>query len=186
MSRNILSLLVAASVIAASTIVRRAPTPPASFVPGVTWQIVEQDPIDTSGQPFAPTDALVWDLDLFHVINNKEIIPFLKNKNSSITVICYLNVGAIDKGDDDYNEFPAAGIGKPYGPEYPNETWIDTRNLNVINFMKTRIDKAKDAGCQGLDPDNIDGYDVSSTRCTPLLTYTIMASLTHFHPSLQI
>ena len=49
---------------------------PASWKPGVRWQIVEQAPVDVS-QPLSPIEAQVWDIDLFQAQDHPEIIPFL-------------------------------------------------------------------------------------------------------------
>jgi len=43
-------------------------------------------------------------------------------------------------------------------PEY----WIDTRSSNVRKIMIARIDAAKAKGCDGIDPDNVDGYQNDS------------------------
>lgn len=45
---------------------------------------------------------------------------------------------------------------------WPDEKWIDTRNSGVRNLMKARIATAKSKGCDGVDPDNIDGYNNDS------------------------
>jgi hypothetical protein len=78
-------------------------------------------------------------------------------------VLCYVNIGAIDTGDPDYEEFPEEAKGSPYAG-YPDETWIDVRNERVVSFMKKRLDLAGQVGCDGIDPDNIDGYDVSRIK----------------------
>jgi len=71
-------------------------------------------------------------------------------------VLCYINVGAIEQYERDYTDFPQAAIGKSY-EDYP-EWWIDVRRPDVLEFMKKRLVKAAEAGCDGVDADNIDGY----------------------------
>lgn len=42
---------------------------------------------------------------------------------------------------------------------WPDEKWLDTRNGGVRALMKRRIKAAKAKGCDGVDPDNVDGYN---------------------------
>lgn len=50
---------------------------PDNFTPGVKWQIIIQNTLDIS-KPVEPTDAVVWDLDLYHVARTPEIVDHLK------------------------------------------------------------------------------------------------------------
>lgn len=59
---------------------------------------------------------------------------------------------------DDRHDIPTAAIGKVMDG-WENEKWIDTRNAGVRALMKRRIKAAKDQGCDGVDPDNVDGYN---------------------------
>lgn len=54
------------------------PTPrlPASWKPGVKWQIVIHAPVDVN-QTIVPSDAGVWDIDYFHALKHPDIIPTL-------------------------------------------------------------------------------------------------------------
>merc|ERR1711972_112288 len=79
----------------------------------------------------------------------------------------YINVGAIDTGDRDYADFPENAKGTAYYG-YPYETWIDIRQPEVLAFMKKRIDLAKAIGCDGVDPDNMDGFEPWSDTGFPL------------------
>lgn len=45
---------------------------------------------------------------------------------------------------------------------WPDENWVDIRHSGVRDIMKKRIQEAKDKGCDGVDPDNIDGYQNDS------------------------
>jgi hypothetical protein len=40
----------------------------------------------------------------------------------------------------------------------PGENWLDIRSDNVSLIMKKRIDLAVQKGCDGVEPDNMDGY----------------------------
>ena len=52
-------------------------TRPANFVPEVKWQIDIMATLDIT-KTLTPTDALVWDLDLYHLQRHPEIIDFLR------------------------------------------------------------------------------------------------------------
>jgi len=41
---------------------------------------------------------------------------------------------------------------------WAGERWLDTRSANVRAIMKARLQLAADRGCDGVEPDNMDGY----------------------------
>ena len=42
---------------------------------------------------------------------------------------------------------------------WPGEKWLDVRQLSVLSpIMAARMDIAVAKGCDGVDPDNMDGY----------------------------
>ena len=43
-----------------------------------------------------------------------------------------------------------------------DELWLDIRSSKVLDIMKKRMDLAKKKGCDGVEPDNIDGYQNST------------------------
>ncbi|KAL2144910.1 hypothetical protein VTI28DRAFT_8371 [Corynascus sepedonium] len=135
--------------------------PPPGFEVGVKWQIVIQNTIDI-GPPLTPTDAVVWDLDLYHLAGNEEIIPHLRENNPDTVVICYFNAGLAQKSDCDYARWNNSGLlGNVYDPEEPqfdDEQWVNIKNQTARDWMKERITLARDIGCDGVDPDNIDGF----------------------------
>jgi len=47
---------------------------------------------------------------------------------------------------------------------WENEKWLDIRSQNVFNIMQARIRTAREKGCDGIDPDNIDAYGDESRR----------------------
>ncbi|KAK5653202.1 hypothetical protein OQA88_9100 [Cercophora sp. LCS_1] len=133
-------------------------TPPPSFTPGVKWQIEIQNTISTKA-PLKPTDALVWDIDLYHAVRNPSVIPYIRSTIPGATIICYLNAGLAQTSDCDYPLWRGSpSLGKPYSPEFPDEYWIDIRNDTAVAQIKSRITLASEIGCDGVDPDNIDGY----------------------------
>lgn len=83
---------------------------------------------------------------------------FQKNPTAGVdnVVLCYINIGAIQQSEADYKSFPSSAIGNSYDG-YP-EWWIDTSRADVVEFMKKRIAKAAEIGCDGIDGDNVDGW----------------------------
>jgi hypothetical protein len=97
--------------------------------------------------------ATVYDIDLFD--NTAAEIATLKG--SGHIVICYFSAGTYEPGRPDSSQFPAAAIGSAVSG-WPGEYWLDVTNSTVKSIMTARMDLAKSKGCDGLEPDNVDGY----------------------------
>ncbi|KAH6615785.1 glycoside hydrolase superfamily [Chaetomium sp. MPI-SDFR-AT-0129] len=143
---------------------------PDNFKPGVKWQIIIQNTLDIS-KPVNPTDAVVWDLDLYHVARTPEIVDHLKSNNPDTLLICYFNAGLAQVSDCDYAKWEASGllgnIYDPSEPEFSDERWVNIKNQTARDWMKARITLASTLGCDGVDPDNIDGYVRDEDPDTP-------------------
>jgi endo-alpha-1,4-polygalactosaminidase (GH114 family) len=73
--------------------------------------------------------------------------------------ICYINVGAVEDWRDDAHQFPAKVIGRPL-EGWDGENWLDIRHFDSFAKVITdRLDRCKAKGFEGIEPDNIDGYD---------------------------
>lgn len=124
-----------------------APGPAWAPAPGTSWQIQLSGALDLA------VDAAVYDLDLFdqpaaavaalHALGRK--------------VICYFSAGSFEDWRPDASSFPAAAIGSPV-QGWPGEWWLDIRAGAVREAMGARLDLAVQKGCDGVDPDNVDGY----------------------------
>jgi len=42
--------------------------------------------------------------------------------------------------------------------EWEGERWLDIRSDNVRKIMQARLELARSKGCNGVEPDNVDGY----------------------------
>lgn len=116
---------------------------------GTTWNIELLEPPST-----ATTDGLsVWDIDLFD--NSADIISHIQKKSSK--VICYFSAGSYEPKRPDSGKFQKADLGLELSG-WPGEYWLDIESENVRNIMLDRIKLAKQKGCDGIDPDNVDGY----------------------------
>ncbi|MGA9519907.1 MAG: endo alpha-1,4 polygalactosaminidase [Myxococcaceae bacterium] len=115
--------------------------------PGTTWHIQYTGTLDTS------VDATMYDVDLFGT--PEPTIAALKAQGRK--VICYFSAGSHEDWRADAAQFPSAAVGNDLDG-WPGERWLDTRNATVREIMKRRLDVAVQKGCDGVDPDNMDGY----------------------------
>ncbi|MBY4733638.1 endo alpha-1,4 polygalactosaminidase [Cupriavidus pauculus] len=124
-------------------------TDPARWMPSVddTWQLQLQGTINTS------YNAAVFDIDLFDT--PQATINALKAQGKR--VVCYFSAGSSENWRPDFSKFKAADMGNALDG-WAGERWLDTRSANVRAVMMARMDLAKSKGCDGVDPDNVDGY----------------------------
>lgn len=115
--------------------------------PGTSWQWQLSGTIDTG------LNVAMYDLDLFDT--PKSIIDGLKA--SGKIVICYFSAGTYEDWRSDADSFPTAILGDSNG--WPGEKWLDVSKMAVLEpIMRKRLDLAKQKGCDGVEPDNVDGY----------------------------
>lgn len=112
-----------------------------------TWQIQLQGPANTG----YAVDLFI--LDLFDtpqsVINDIHA--------SGRKVICYFSAGSHENWREDSDRFRSTDKGHALDG-WPGERWVDIRSRNVRSIMADRIALAAQKGCDGVDPDNVDGY----------------------------
>jgi hypothetical protein len=99
----------------------------------------------------------IYDVDLFDT--SAETIAELKISGKK--VICYFSAGSSEDWRSDFNKFNKSDMGKSLDG-WDGEKWLDIRSQNVLNIMIKRLDLAVDKGCDGVDPDNMDGYTQDS------------------------
>jgi hypothetical protein len=98
-------------------------------------------------------DVDLYDVDLFETPD--AVIDGLHARD--IRVLCYFSAGSGENGRPDYSGIPASALGRTLDG-YPNERWLDVRRRAVFDVMVARIDLAKSRGCDGVEPDNVDGF----------------------------
>ncbi|KAL5042651.1 hypothetical protein BDW71DRAFT_189658 [Aspergillus fruticulosus] len=116
---------------------------------GTSWQIVLRYALNDTSY-----DVDVYDIDLFD--NQKSIIDELHSDGRK--VICYFSAGTYEDWRDDADKFPSDDIGDNLD-EWEGESWVDIRSSKIRDIMLDRLDVAVQKGCDGVDPDNVDGYD---------------------------
>ncbi|KAJ5115239.1 hypothetical protein NUU61_000998 [Penicillium alfredii] len=117
--------------------------------PNTKWQIKLEGKLqDTS------VDAPIYDIDLFE--NTPAGISELHDRGRK--VICYFSAGTYEGWRQDKDKFvEETDLGKEL--EDWNERWLNVKSTNVQKIMQARLDLAQEKGCDGVDPDNIDGFD---------------------------
>jgi hypothetical protein len=116
--------------------------------PATSWQWQLTGKIDTS------FDVQMYDVDLFDT--PQSTIDQLHTDGR--IVICYFSAGSWEDWRNDAAQFPNAVKGKNLD-NWPGEMWLDIRQLNTLDpIMSARLDLALQKGCDGVEPDNVDGY----------------------------
>lgn len=119
--------------------------------PGTTWQWQLSGTIDTS------LAVEMYDVDLFDAPD--AVLAELKGRG--IKVVCYFSAGSHENWRPDAADLPAAALGDALDG-WPGERWVDIRSLAVRAWTVARLDRAKQRGCDAVEPDNVDGYDNGS------------------------
>ena len=115
-----------------------------------SWQIELAHPLTNT-----TFDASVYDIDLFE--NNASIITTLHDQGRR--VICYFSAGSYENWRPDARSFNnKTDLGKPLDG-WAGEWWLKTDSTSVRQIMLSRLDLTVMKGCDGVDPDNVDGYD---------------------------
>lgn len=117
--------------------------------PGTSWQWQLTGTIDTN------LNVEMIDLDLFDV--PEDTIKFLHSSEKK--VICYFSAGSLENWRPDKDDFPKEILGNPL-KGWADERWLDIRALGELGpIMEKRLDLASRKGCDGVEPDNVDGYN---------------------------
>jgi len=116
--------------------------------PGTTWQWQLSGEVDTS----LHVDMI--DIDLFDT--PADLIDELHE--SGHVVVCYFSAGSRENWRPDTADFPPEVVGKKM-QGWAGERWLDIRrNDELASIMIARLDLAVEKGCDGVEPDNVDGY----------------------------
>lgn len=113
----------------------------------ITWQWQLQGAVNTS------YNVDIYDIDLFD--SSAALIQQLQQSGKK--VICYFSAGSYEEWRSDADQFSADDLGNPLDG-WAGERWLDIRSDNIRTIMKNRLDLAVQKGCDGVEPDNMDGY----------------------------
>jgi hypothetical protein len=132
-----------------------APRPPVNSlwrpVAGATWHIQLQGTLDTT------PDVEIYDVDLFET-PAKDIARLHAEGRR---VVCYFNAGAFESWRPDAAGYPPSVIGRPLA-QWPGERWLDVRSEPVRRAVEGRLELAVSKSCDGVDPDNVDGWSAAT------------------------
>jgi hypothetical protein len=116
--------------------------------PGTSFQIQFSGTLNTN------LKVKMYDIDA----NDTSATTIASLKAKGIKVICYFSAGSYENWRPDTGSFPASVLGNDLDG-WPDERWLDIRQLTVLrDIMGKRMDMAASKGCDGVDPDNMDGY----------------------------
>ncbi len=116
--------------------------------PGTSWQWQLSGAINTS------FNVQMYDVDL--VETTQSVIDELHALGRK--VICYFSPGSWENYRPDAGDFPESVKGNVMDG-WPDERWLDIRQLDVLSpIMERRLDLAVQKHCDGVEPDNIEGY----------------------------
>ena len=134
------------------------------------WQLEGYDSLEIN------KDVDVFDIDLFEGSEGgkESIINTLKSNGKR--VICYFSAGTREDWRPDANNFSdEAVIADGEMQDWPGEVWLDINNKVILNenikpIMQARLDLAQAAGCDAVEPDNVDGY-TNTEETKGIITY---------------
>jgi hypothetical protein len=128
------------------------PTPcDACFHPRATtasWQVQFQGRVDASVR------ARFFDID-----GDESAATVRRLHRRGRKVVCYLNAGAWESYRADKDAYPPEVLGAEY-EGYPEERWVDIRRIDLLApILQARLDACKRKGFDGVDPDNLNGFE---------------------------
>jgi Glycoside-hydrolase family GH114 len=101
--------------------------------------------------------------------------------------VCYVDVGTLEPGRSDYDQFPASVIG-PAVQGWPGEKWLLVTAANqgvLLPLMQARfVDWCQSKGFDAIEPDNLDGWtNISNLTETDNVAYDLaIGGLAHALP----
>lgn len=114
----------------------------------------------TGGAAVSPS---VFDFDLFvdQAISGNNTTLNTAGVNAvharGAKAICYISAGSWENWRADAGQFPASVKGSKNG--WPGELWLDIRQTSILlPIMEARVQKCRQAGFDGVEFDNVDGY----------------------------
>ncbi|KAG2771422.1 hypothetical protein JG687_00015764 [Phytophthora cactorum] len=114
--------------------------------PDTSYQIQLSGTLDLS------YDVDMYDIDMFDTPN----ATIAELKQRGIKVICYFSAGTYEDWRSDKDRYSSSIIGARL-PEWEGESWVDIRITKLREILVDRMKLAQAKGCDGVDPDNVDG-----------------------------
>lgn len=118
---------------------------------GASWNYVLHHPVRLDA---SIEHAAVWIVDLFDTPASAIAALHARGRR----VIAYFSAGTYEDWRSDAPLFPPSALGRKLD-DWAGEKWLSVANPQVRNVMLARLDLARQKGFDGVDPDNVDGYD---------------------------
>ncbi|HZZ00980.1 MAG TPA: endo alpha-1,4 polygalactosaminidase, partial [Candidatus Baltobacteraceae bacterium] len=84
----------------------------------------------------------------------------LRRAERALGSVC-VDAGTWEKWRPDASQFPKSVLGLPDGG-WPGERWLDIRQTSVLEpIVNKRLQLCKSKNFDGVDPDNLDGYETA-------------------------
>lgn len=131
------------------------------WVPGPigSFQITHFESADDLLARLRPVDVVTLELDQVEAAGGPDLTGRVRAQGPR--VICYTSTGYEDwRGDA--SAYPEAARGGPICQDdgcdsvWPGENWGDITRAELIRFLGARTDRARAAGCDAIEYDNID------------------------------
>lgn len=132
----------------------------------------EVEPVANTGYGLAASTTWQWQLDgplnTNYAVDLYDVDLFDTAESMTATlhalgryVVCYFSAGSAEDWRSDYAAFPETALGLALDG-WAGERWADVTDEAVLAVMTARLDLALEKGCDGVELDNVDGYDNQS------------------------
>ncbi|KPI41830.1 uncharacterized protein AB675_5711 [Cyphellophora attinorum] len=121
---------------------------------GTSFQYVLSHPVQLNHRTCPVSQAAVWIVDLFDT--PAESVSALHAQGRK--VIAYFSAGSYEDWRPDASKFAKSDLGRNMDG-WEGEKWLQVKSTNVRDIVLKRMDLAVQKGFDGIDPDNVDGYD---------------------------
>ncbi|MFK7859006.1 MAG: endo alpha-1,4 polygalactosaminidase [Granulosicoccus sp.] len=125
------------------------------------WQIENTEGLDVT------IEADMFDIDLFDGADSGKIAEL---RNLDKRVVCYFSAGTYEPWRPDASRFTTDSlISESNLPQFDSEVWLNIGDSTTLEsvikpIMESRLDLAREQGCDGVEPDNVDGYSNDETQ----------------------
>jgi len=128
------------------------------------WQLENAASLNTS------LNVDVYDIDLFE---GRETGKIGTLNGKGYRIVCYFSAGTYEDFRPDSSDLlknnKIALIDGSNLPDFPEEAWLAIGNAQALDtvikpVMRARLDLAQSAGCDAVEPDNVDGYSNEETQ----------------------
>jgi hypothetical protein len=102
-------------------------------------------------------DVDIYDIDLF----DTDPVGIAALQANGRRVLCYFSAGSYEDWRPDAGAFDSSDLGNTLSG-FADERWLDIRSSSVLEIMYARLDLAVQKGCDGVEADNVTGYEEDS------------------------